>query len=493
MLDRFVMESSDMENNPASRTKAEGAEYPAGFDLAREPIEAAAQRASELFVAIERGLESRRVAPAVTRSVLRERFAGTLGENGIGLLSVLDEFECMILPDCMTTPHPLYLGLVNSSPLPGAALADLLISALNNNGGAFHQSPAMTACEEEVVRLFLNLFGFPAGSDGMFLPGGTFANLQALVLARSRAAPDGETRRLLVYTSEAAHFSVARAAYVAGIPEAGIVAIPTRGRGEMIPEALAERIRRDRRAGASPVAAVATAGTTGTGAIDPLAAIAAICSEEHVWFHIDACYGGAAILSEALRPRLAGIEGADSIAVDPHKWFFMPVTAALLLTREREEARKAFATMTGSYIPGDSVLDAWQRGIPTTRRSSGLAVWMGLRAHGLAVIRAAVERNISLMRRLESLLAARGFRILEGGELSICCARFEPAGRSESEIDALQTRITAEVIASGTAWFSTVVHGGRTWLRFNLVNLHTREEHIERLAHIVARTARGIL
>ncbi len=476
----------------SSSTEAPGVGPLPEFDLAREPIEAAAQRAAELFVAIERALQSRRVAPLASRSALQERFAGTLGENGVGLLSVLDEFERLVLPDCMTTPHPLYLGLVNSSPLPAAAVADLFISALNNNGGAFHQSPAMTACEEEVVRLFVELFGLPAGSDGMFLPGGTFANLQALVLARSRAFPDGEMRRPRVYTSEAAHFSIARAAYVAGIPESGLVAIPTRGRGEMIPEVLAERIRQDRREGATPVAVAATAGTTGTGAIDPLAAIAALCSQEQIWFHVDACYGGAAMLAEALRPRFAGMERADSIAVDPHKWFFIPVTAALLLTREREGSRKAFATKASSYIPDDGVLDAWQRGIPTTRRSSGLAVWMGLRAHGLAVIREAVERDIRLMRLLERLLAARGFRILEGGELSICCARFEPPGRTESDIDALQTRITAEVVASGTAWFSTVLHGGRTWLRFNLVNLHTREEHIHRLAECVERTARGI-
>ena len=117
---------------------------------------------------------------------------------------------------------------------------------------------------------------------------------------------------------------------------------------------------------------------------------------------------------------------------------------------------------------------------------------MGLRAHGLAVIREAVERNIALMRLLESLLAARGFRILEGGELSICCARFEVAGRSDAEIDALQTCITSEIIASGTAWFSTVIHAGQTWLRFNLVNLHTREEHIRQLAETVDRTAREI-
>ena len=481
--------SRDIVLSPASGQKAEGS---SGFDLAREPLEVAAQRAAELFVSITRSLETRRVAPAATRPALRGRFAGTLGENGIGLLNVLDEFERAILPDCMTTPHPLYLGLVNSSPLPGAALADLLISTLNNNGGAFHQSPAFTACEEEVVRLFLDLFGFPAGADGMILPGGSFANLQALVLARSRAFPDGELRKPRIYTSEAAHFSVTRSAIIAGIPPAGVVAIPTRGRDEMIPEALGERIRTDRSEGAIPVAVVATAGTTGTGAIDPLAEIADICAQERIWFHVDACYGGAAILTGALRLRLAGIERADSIAVDPHKWFFIPVTAALLLTRQREEGERVFATRAGSYIPADGVLDAWQRGMPTSRRSSGLAVWMGLRAHGLAVVREAVERNIELMRLLDKLLAERGFRVLGGGELSICCARFEPSGRSEAELDELQTRITAKVVESGTAWFSTVLHAGQIWLRFNLVNLHTREEHIHRLADCVDQAARTI-
>jgi glutamate/tyrosine decarboxylase-like PLP-dependent enzyme len=114
---------------------------------------------------------------------------------------------------------------------------------------------------------------------------------------------------------------------------------------------------------------------------------------------------------------------------------------------------------------------------------------MGLRAHGLEVIREAVERDIKLMRLLDGLLAARGFRVLEGGELSVCCARFEPAGLSESELDALQERITADVVASGTAWYSTVLHGGQIWMRFNLVNLHTRDEHIHRLADIVERAA----
>src|SRR4029077_18986955 len=188
------------------------------LDLAATGLEEAASKAAALFVSIYRGLEQRPVAPPKTRAALRVTFAGTLVEEGVGLLQALDEFEQWVLPGSMGTPHPLYLGLVNSSPLPGAALADLLISSLNNNGGAFHQSPAITTYEEEVVRAFARLYDLPDGAEGMVLPGGTWATLQALVLARSHAigsrAPGPGLR---VYASDAAHFSVARSAFVAGI------------------------------------------------------------------------------------------------------------------------------------------------------------------------------------------------------------------------------------------------------------------------------------
>ena len=252
---------------------------------------------------------------------------------------------------------------------------------------------------------------------------------------------------------------------------------------------LAERIRRDRRHGKRPFAVVATAGTTGTRAIDPLLEIAAICREEQIWLHVDACYGGAAMLLEPMKGRFAGIEKADSIAIDPHKWFFIPVTAALLLTRHPDVAQKVFATTAGSYIPTDGEPDAWQRGIPTTRRSSALAVWMALRAHGWNTIRTAVKSNIELTRMLERLLAERGFRVLEGGELSIACARWEPRNGTDELTDGLQNRIARDVVRSGKAWFSTTRHAGRAWLRFNMVNLYTREHHIRQLADSLSLAA----
>jgi aromatic-L-amino-acid decarboxylase len=458
------------------------------FDLASAGLEEAAAKAAAIFVSIYRGLEERPVAPPMDRTTLRAAIARTVADEGVGLVHALEDFEQRVLPGSMGTPHPLYLGLVNSSPLPGAALADLLISALNNNGGAFHQSPAMTTCEEEVVRAFAQLFGVP-GAEGMLLPGGTFATLQAIVLARVKATGGPARPGLRLYTSEAAHFSVARTAMVAGIAAEDVVSIPVIGRGMLDVRALQQRIRLDREQGARPFAVVATAGTTATGALDPLAEIAVLCGEEKIWLHVDACYGGAAMLLEAMRDRFAGIERADSIAIDPHKWFFVPVTAALLLTIHRDAAQSAFATTAGSYIPTDGEPDAWQRGIPTTRRSSGLAVWMALRAHGWRTIRATVKSNIQLTRLLESLLAERGFGVLEGGELSIACARWEPRARTAEAIDRIQDAIARDVVASGKAWFSTTRYRGRTWLRFNMVNLYTRERHVRQLADLLAEVA----
>jgi aromatic-L-amino-acid decarboxylase len=462
------------------------------FDLRNQPLEEAIRRAGELFVEMYRGLEQRRVSPIVERQKLLEQFAGSLHDEGIGLVAALDEFRERVLPGCMGTPHPLYLGLVNSSPLPGAALADLLVSACNNNNGAFHQSPAMTACETEAIRSFAHLYDLPDETEGMFLPGGTWATLQGLVLARAHAIGRHSPQSgLRIYTSTAAHFSVARSAFVAGIDENDIVLLPTSGRGELDADLLADTIRRDRRDGKMPLAVVATIGTTGTGAVDPISRIADLCASENVWLHIDACYGGAIALLPEMRELLSGINRAQSIAVDPHKWFFIPVTAALLLVREAGLAAKVFDTSHGSYIPGDGSIDAWRRGIPTTRRGSGFVTWMAIRAHGWQTIREAVRRNIQLTRLLEGLLAERGFTILPDGKLSIACACWERPNLDGPASDRLQEEITRRAVHSGKTWFATVRHADRTWLRFNMVNLHTREAHIRDLVDLLDKCARA--
>ena len=165
------------------------------------------------------------------------------------------------------------------------------------------------------------------------------------------------------------------------------------------------------------------------------------------------------------------------------------MTAGLLLTRHRQLELETFDAAM-SYVPGDNTVDPLRRGVPTSRRSMGLTVWMTLRAHGWKVIREAVERNVRLTRRLEDLLRDAGFRILDGGQLSVACARWEPAGVEGSAVDELQTKIAQTAVATGRTWFSTVKHQRAVWLRLNLLNIHTREHHIDTVAELIVKIAR---
>ena len=466
-----------------------------GFDW--DHVANAIGRAGSIYRNFMSGLADRPVAPTVDREALRERFRGTIGDDGVGLDQVLDEVEAFVLPNAMSTPHPRYAGLVNSSPLPAAPVADLVVSMLNNNGGAFHQSPSATSAEEEVVRAFAELLNYDTGStQGLLLPGGTFANQHGLLLARARHFPEWRQKgpaaasRPRLYASSAVHFSVTRTAQVIGIGEDNVVAVDAIDRGAIDVADLRRKIEADRSAGAQPFAVVATVGTTGTGAIDDVASIADVCEEFGLWLHVDTCYGGAMALLPERAEHFAAFGRADSIAVDPHKWFFMPITAGLVLTKHATVEAEAFG-LDVSYIPRGDEPDAFIRGVPTSRRSTGLTVWMALRAHGMSTVREAVRRNIEQMRSLEARLEVAGFRILPGGEMSIACARFEPGGLSRVELDELQREISERVVASGAAWFATTRHGGATWLRFNVVNLHTRAVDVEAIADATVRAARS--
>lgn len=457
------------------------------FEITQEPLEQAAQKAAEIFVEIYRGLESRRVAPERTCEQLIPEFADTMTELGVGLEQAVTEFQERILPHCMGTASPMYMGLVNSSPLPAGALADLFVSALNNNGGALHQHPSIYALEYELLGQYSDLVYGHRQTTGMLLPGGTFANLQSLMLARAKHFPQWVTegphaleKRPRLYVSEATHFCVDRSAQVLGLGSGNIVPVPALGRGVLDTAQLRRQIEQDLKAGYAPFCAVATLGTTGTGAIDPLAEVSQVCQEFGLWFHVDGCYGGATILLEEMKPRLEALKTADSVAIDPHKWFFVPMVAGLMLTRHRELESQAFLPSSSSYIPGRTDLDPYLRGIPTSRRASALAVWMSIRAHGWKTVRDAVRKNIELTRLLEELLRNAGFEVLPGGELSVACARAPGS-------DQLQSEIAQRVIDSGQGWMSTVVHAGRTWLRCNIVNLHVREKHVEKMAKLLAQ------
>ncbi|MEM1449181.1 MAG: pyridoxal-dependent decarboxylase [Planctomycetota bacterium] len=452
-------------------------------------------RAGALLERFYSGLDERPVLPEPNVDGLIERFRGTLGEDGIGLDGALTEVEEVVVDSAMAIPHPLYLGLINSSPLPGGIVAESIVGGFNNNAGSWQQSPPFSAAEHEVLRCFREMLRLPEDASGILLPGGSYATLHGLQLAREaklpawrRDGPRALTGDPRIYVSSASHFSAARAAHAIGIAPKDVVHVDSTGRGEMDPADLARRVTEDVEQGHLPFAVVATLGTTGTGAIDPIHALAEVCRAHELWLHVDACYGGAAVLLDEMDPHFEAIGEADSVAVDPHKWFFVPMVAGLLFTRHGGLELETF-DIDAPYIPAYEIPDPFRRGLPTSRRAAGFTVWMALRAHGLARVREEVRRNCRMARLLEDRLRAEGFRILEGGEMSIACARWEPDGLDEAALDELQLRISREVIASGDAWFGTV-RAGQSWLRFCLVSTFLRERHVERLVARVAAVAR---
>lgn len=449
---------------------------PTGSRELRDGLEAATDALTEFLD----GLDQRAVAPPTPLPVVADSFTGTLGAEGVGLDGLVKDVRSQVLPHAMGMPHPLYLGLLNCSPLNGGIVGDLFVSALNNNAGAWEQAPPFVAAEEEVIRLFRDLFGLPEDTNGLVLPGGSYACLHAFQLAREAKLPEWKERGVdphaTVYVSASAHFSAVRAAAAIGILPRRVIKVPVVGRGALDAEWLRERIISDRKEGLRPFLAVATAGTTGTGAIDPVSAMADICEEEGLWLHVDACYGGAAILLEELRDSFQPAGRADSVAVDPHKWLFVPMVAGVVLCRHAGLDVETF-DVDAPYIPDGEWKDGYRAGLPTSRRASGFTIWATLRAHGLGTMAEIVRRNNDHARLLERRLEAVGFEVLEGGELSIACVRWPFA----ADADELQARLAEAAVATGVAWFGTYPHDGKLWLRFAFVNARTKDSHVERL------------
>ena len=460
---------------------------------------AAGRRALDLLADDWDGRPGDPVLASGSRDELRALFAETLDDEGVGMERAIDDFARLVLPNSMRTPNPMYWGLVNTSPLPAGMIGDLLVSMLNNNGGAFEQGPAVWAAEQEIVRAFNDMLGVRDWS-GLLLPGGSYANLHSLLLARTTKCPEwhkqgpaGVERNPILYVTDSSHFCTSRAAIVAGFGSSNIVHVPTTGRSRMDTNALAQHLEQDTASpDRQPIAVAASFGTTGTGALDPIDEIADLCQAHKVWLHVDACYGGGLLLLDEFKEHCKALRRADSIAIDPHKWFYMPMTAAIVLTPHAQIERETFH-VDASYIPKEgSNIEGYQRSVTTSRRALSLMIWLAVRAHGWNTIADAVRRNIELTRLFERRLIERGFDVMPDGELSIACARWIPQAAkslSPERLDDLQERIARRVVESGIGWFATTRHHDQTWLRFNILNLHTREEHVNRMVEAVHESA----
>lgn len=382
------------------------------------------------------------------------------------------------------TAHPRYFGLFNPAPTTMGIAADALVAAFNPQMAAWSHNPFAAEVERHLVRALGTKFGY-AECDGTFCSGGMEANHTAVLTALTAAVPDfaadglrSVARWPVFYVSSESHHSFLKAARLCGLGTSAVRQIEADAKLRMRPDALEAAILRDRAEGLLPFLVVATAGTTSAGVVDPLQELASVAEREGLWFHVDAAWGGAAVLVPELRPVLAGIERSDSITFDAHKWLSVPMGAGVYLTRDLAILDRTFRVAT-AYMPKDAagldVVDPHLHSMQWSRRFIGLKVFLSLLVAGWSGYEEAIRHQTAMGSLLRERLAAAGWEIVNDTPLPVVCFA-EPGGDGER-----QRAIANAVVKSGAAWISPTVVGGRTVIRACITHYDTQPEDVDAL------------
>lgn len=384
------------------------------------------------------------------------------------------------------TAGPAYLAYIPGGGIYTSALADLLAATLNRYTGKAAPAPALIALEASVLRWLCDIFGFPASAQALLTTGGSIANLTAIVAARTKYA-DGRADHATIYVGEHGHGSLAKAARAAGIRRDQIRVVRSTPDLRLDTRHLRELIEADRRAGLIPVCICAAGGTTNTGTVDDLHALADIAAENDVWLHIDAAYGGFFRLTDRGRARLAGIERADSVTVDPHKSLFLPYGTGAIVVRSADDLRRAFSE-EADYLQdmrNDFDLPEFDALSPELSRDfRGLRLWLPLHLHGVAAFRRELDEKLDLARlAYEALAADEHLDLPWEPDLSIVTFRLRDAD------DAAQLEFLGRINATRRVILSSTRIDGRIFLRLAILSMRTHEDRIREAIEIIRAAA----
>jgi aromatic-L-amino-acid decarboxylase len=404
---------------------------------------------------------------------------------------VLDDFERLIVPGVTHWNHPGFFAYFAISASAPGILAEMLISALNVNAMLWKTSPAATELELRTLDWLRQLLGLGSDWFGLINDTASISTLLALAAARE-AKPELAIRergmagradlpRLRVYTSAHAHSSVDKAAITLGFGHENVVHIDTDDSFRLRVDALEDAVRADRALGYLPLATVATVGTTSTTSIDPVPAIAAVCAREGMWLHVDGSYGGVAAVVPEMRHVLAGVELADSLVVNPHKWLFTPIDLSAMFTRRPDVLKRAFSLVPEYLVTREQsdVVNLMDYGVQLGRRFRALKLWMVIRAFGADGLAARLREQMAMARELAGWIDDDPeWERVAPVPFSLVCFRYAPAGVSEPERDALNTAILERVNRSGKAYLSHTKLDGRYVLRLAIGNMRTERRHV---------------
>lgn len=436
-----------------------------------EELRAHGYAAVDALVALQSRLATLPVAEGRPWAELEGLLGAAPPEQGRPFEAVLEQALTQVLPNNLRVSHPRFFAYVPGPSNPTGAIAELLMAGFNTFAGTAVGGAAAAVIEQGLLDWLVREFGLGPLAGGVFVSGGSHANLTALAVARD-THPRGHDRHARVYLSDQTHHASTRALKVLGFEPAQLVVLPSDVNGRLEMASLRAAVAAD----PAPFCVIANAGTTSTGAADPLGELAAMCQDHGLWLHVDAAYGGAAVLCEAGRAALRGIERADSVALDPHKWLFQPVDLGCVLVRDARWLEQTFGGTHGGYMNdvyrASSALNFCDRGIELTRPFRALKLWMSLQHFGVAAFRAAVAAGITMAQYAESLLRERApWELVTPAQLGV--VTFRHAGD-----DALQEQLADRLRDDGFAMVHTTLVRARPALRMCLINPRCTQDDV---------------
>jgi glutamate/tyrosine decarboxylase-like PLP-dependent enzyme len=422
-----------------------------------------------------------------------------LPETGEDADKVLDEVFREMVAKGFHVPSGNYFGLMNPTPTYVGVMAEALVAALNPQLATVKRSQLASKIEHETVRWIGERVGWPGEFNGTFTTGGNEANFSGLALALASKFPNAIEEGVasigaqpVLYASEEAHHSIDKSAGLLGVGRRALRRIAVNENVQLDPQILEQTIETDLASGKKPFCVIATTGTTNTGAVDDLVATAEICRRYDLWLHVDGAYGGSALFSNQHRMLLCGIERADSIAIDPHKWMAMPLAAGVILTRHPEMLERAFA-VAAPYMPKAAEakgLDNSRISAQWTRRMNSLKLWLTLRVHGRKDYEEHIDRQLNLAGSFASWIkTSEHFELAAPQILPIVAFRFKAESLTLEQLAEVHASIVEEVTRDGTRWISETKVNGHSVLRMMVISYLTEERHIRELGKALTEAA----
>lgn len=437
----------------------------------------------------------RRVFAGKEAAEVASMFDEGIPEEGLDPAELLEKVRRDIVGASTMNIGPNFYGYITGGGNQIAILADMISTALNQNNLKWHSSPVSTELEIRVMKWICQFIGYPETSMGGILDGGSTANFNALAVARKNKAPEElsdegmyNLKPMTIYVSKQGHSSLDKAVDMLGIGKKYLRKVKTDNQLRIDLAALEGKIKEDRNKGLHPICVVGIAGTTNTGSVDDLKGIAAIAKKYDLWYHVDAAYGGAAARVSSVEQQFEGMELADSVVIDPHKWMYIPFEAGCFLVKDPEKLRRTFSTIP-DYLRSDQDYgrtDLMEYQLPLTKGFKSLKIWMTLKAYGANRLTDAIQEDINHAKYLAGLIEeSEDFELLAPVPLSIVVFRYAPKNASEAEIASKNKKLLSAIEQDGRIFLTGTKVRGKTALRVCFINPRTQMKHVKNILDVV--------